>query len=267
MSSFRVRWEDLPSVLRAEIARRTGKVRAVEPVTGGITCPLTLVIHTAREGRLFLKGVRDDDGPGLAALRREEELNATVTGAGPAIRHTFHAGGWRCLAFAHIPGRTADLSPGSPDLPAVTTTIRRMTGLRPPGSVALPTLASTYAGVLAAGEAELLHGGQLLHNDLHPHNIVVSGAGKAYVVDWAMPCLGPAWADPANTAVRLMESGHSPDDALAWLDAFPVWRRADRRAVETLVAVECRQLTASVGKDGAAASNARFQQLLAHPPR
>ncbi|MFE7134375.1 phosphotransferase [Streptomyces sp. NPDC057638] len=262
----RVGWEELPRELRRAIEDRTGTVTATERVGAGLNSSTALIITTTRNGRLFLKGVRDDDTAGTTALRWEVLLNRTVRGVGPTIRHSCHAGGWFCLAFILIEGRHADLGPQSGDLAAVGLALRRMHRLRTPDQAALPRFAQRFGAYLKPGEADRLTGGHLLHTDTNPHNIMIGHhGGTAYVIDWAMPAIGPAWIDPAYTAVRLMECGQSPDSALAWLSGFPHWRRADPRSVEVFVNVVCRQWTAAVGEKGAAASNNRFRQLLDFP--
>ncbi|MFE4371785.1 phosphotransferase [Streptomyces sp. NPDC056835] len=258
----RVPWDDLPAGLRAAIEDKTGAVTASTSVTQGLNCTTAQVITTRGNGPLFLKGVRDTDLDGAAALRWEEHLNDTVGGISPTIRHAVRVGGWYCLLFVYVDGRNADLSPGSKDLDAVAFTIGRMHRLRTP-DICIPPLADRFTGYLMPGEAEALAGGtHLLHTDTNPHNIMIS-SGTAYIVDWAMPAVGPEWVDAAYTAVRLMEYGHAPASALAWLRRIPSWRSADPKAVEALVSATCRRWSAVVGARGSAASNKRFQQLVA----
>ncbi|MFF2066142.1 phosphotransferase [Streptomyces sp. NPDC058200] len=260
----RVQWEELPVRLRTAVEERTGTVIAAEPVTQGLNCSVALTLDTRRSGALFFKGVRDTDTEGVAALRWEERVNSAVGGISPAVRHDFRVAGWSCLAFDYVRGSNADLSPGSPDLDAVTSTMRRMHRLRAP-DFAIPPLADRFAEHLLPGETDALSGRHLLHTDTNPHNIMISDHGEAYVVDWAMPALGPAWVDPAYTAVRLMECEQAPAAALAWLNGFTSWRQADPKAVSVFVEGTCRQWTAAVGGRGAEASNARFRHLLGRP--
>jgi hypothetical protein len=258
----RAEWGDLPAELRTAVEARTGKVAAAEGVEEGLNCSAALVLRTARNGPLFFKGVRHADEPGMAALRCEERINPTVGGISPTVRYRFDAGGWSALAFAHIDGRHADLGPRSKDLDAVAFTLKRMHDLRSP-SFSVPQFADRLRKFCEPGEAEHLAGNHLLHTDANPHNIMIGHhGGDAYVVDWAMPAIGPVWVDPAYTAVRLMECGQSPDDALSWLDGFTSWRQADEQAVRVFVDATCRHWAATVGKGAAEPSNARFRYLL-----
>ncbi|WP_372406161.1 phosphotransferase [Streptomyces luteireticuli] len=230
-----------------------------------LNCSAALALTTGRSGRLFFKGAREADGEAVTALGREARINATVQGVSPIVRHRFRIGGWSCLAFAHIAGRHADLGPGTDDLASVGSVLRRMQALSESAFPA-PPLADRYVPYLLPGEAERLSGTGLLHTDTNPHNILISdGDGTAYVVDWARAATGPAWVDPACTAVRLMECGQAPADALAWLDGFASWRTADPRSVEAFVNVTCRRWTARVGERGAEQSNTRFRHLLSYP--
>ncbi|MCM2389259.1 phosphotransferase [Streptomyces albipurpureus] len=262
--SERVGWDALPGGLRQAVEARTGEVIESEVVTEGLNCSTALVLHTQRNGRFFLKGVRESQLDEVAALRMEELINPTVRGIAATIRHSARAAGWYCLVFAHLDGRHADLSTGE-DLAAIGWTLRLMHCLRVP-DFPVPPLVERYAGYLEPGEKELLSGGHLLHTDTNPHNLMIgSRGGSAYVIDWAMPALGPVWVDAAYTAVRLMECDQTPESARQWLASFPAWRQADPRAVKALVEVTCRHWSDKVGESGAAGSNARFRHLLEFP--
>lgn len=263
--SQRVQWEELPSELRDAVEARTGPVAASENVAEGLNCSAALIIHTRDNGPLFLKGVRTSDVAGTAGLRCEEEVSETVAGISPAVRHRFELDGWFCLAFAYVDGRPADFSPGTADLAAITLAMGRMQDLQTPPFI-MPQLSDRYAKFLHSGEADTLKGPHLLHTDVNPHNIVIShDSGKAYLVDWAMPAIGPAWVDPAYMATWFMSYGQAPSDALDWLGGFTSWRQADPKAVEVFVNVTCRHLTATVGEQDAERSNARFRHLLDFP--
>ncbi|PWI42566.1 phosphotransferase [Streptomyces sp. ICBB 8177] len=268
----RVTWDELPPGLRECVERRTGKVTRAEVVGTGLNCSVALTLVTKRNGTLFLKGVHESDATGLEGLNNEEIVNQTVAGIGPMIRHTFDVDGWHCLAFVYIRGNHADLGPGSPDLDSVRSTINRMRSLSGDSlwlarsGARIPQLSERLAAYLSAEEAAHLRGNTLLHTDTNPHNIIVSRpGGEVYVIDWAMPALGPAWVDAACTAVRLMECGHEPASAVEWLAPLPHWRRANPKAVEAFVNATCRQWSATVGEKDAEPSNNRFRALLGFP--
>ncbi|MGW6600249.1 phosphotransferase [Streptomyces sp. NPDC055036] len=271
--SERVNWEELPSELRDAVEARTGPVLASDHVAEGLNCSLALIVHTRNNGPLFLKGVRTSDDAGMAGLRCEDQINETVTGIGPGVRYRFELGGWFCLAFIYVEGRHADLSPGTEDMSAVTFTMQKMQQLVFSESLpfdrftfSAPQFAERFVKFLNPGEAEALKGLNLLHTDTNPHNIMIGKhGGHAYVVDWAMPAMGPAWVDPAYMATWLMSYGQTPSDALAWLSGFTSWRQADPKAVEAFVNVTCRHWTATIGEKDAESSNARFRHLLNLP--
>jgi Ser/Thr protein kinase RdoA (MazF antagonist) len=75
----------------------------------------------------------------------------------------------------------------------------------------------------------LFDGDALLHTDLNPDNVLVDST--AHLIDWAWPTRGPAWADPAVWVVRLIDAGHSPEQAEAWAAELPAWGEAPPAAV------------------------------------
>ncbi|MGW4127284.1 phosphotransferase [Amycolatopsis japonica] len=85
-------------------------------------------------------------------------------------------------------------------------------------------------------ELALLAGGQLLHTDLNPHNILITTSG-AKIVDWAWPTLGAAWVDPACAALWLIAEGHSPAAAKNWAAAIPAWREAPATGIDIFTTV------------------------------
>ncbi|MEU9607493.1 phosphotransferase [Streptomyces sp. NPDC048057] len=241
-----VGWEGLPAGLREQVEERTGRVVEATAVGEGLGGSLAAVVRTERQGRLFLKGVRDDDGERAAALAYEQVVNRAVAGVGPSVRHVVRGSGWLVLAFIHVDGRHADFRPGTGDLAAVHSVVKRMARLKAPRGVVVPALVERYAGRLGPRDARLLAGETLLHTDVRPRNVLIGHAGgHAYVVDWARAATGPAWVDPAQTAVALMTAGQPVDDALGWLATVPAWQRADPAAVRAFV-----DAAGDVGGDG-----------------
>ncbi|WP_124267641.1 phosphotransferase [Streptomyces sp. ADI96-02] len=271
----RVRWEELPAELRDAIETKAGEVTESEVVAEGLNCSTALMIRTEKHGSLFLKGVRENVTVEVGALRQEERVNGALGGISAQLRHRFRLAGWYCLTFEYVDnGRHADMTPGSSDLDAIGFALDRMQQLVFPNLLpygrfqfTVPTLADRFEDFINTAESRALQGDNLLHTDINPYNILMYGAhnSRACVVDWAMPATGPAWVDPAYTAVRLMECGHTPAAALKWLGGFTSWQYADPESVRALVNAVCRQWTARVGEKDARYSNGNYEHLLGYP--
>ncbi|MEU1778142.1 aminoglycoside phosphotransferase [Streptomyces abikoensis] len=257
----RVDWLGLPEESRAAVEARAGAVRVVEDVPHGITCRFAAVLSTA-SGQLFVKGVPSDDAWGRAGQAMEAAVNAAVVPVSPRLLWRVEAGGWDLVAFEAVEARHADLSPGSPDLPLVAAVLERAQDLKAPAGVELPQYVDReLGGAVSAAERELLLGDALLHTDTNPHNLLV-GADRAYLVDWALPAVGPSWIDAAEAAMRLMDAGCSASEALAWAAQFASWAGADPAAVEVFVRGTCRARVARLGERDAQVSNAQCEALL-----
>ncbi len=76
----------------------------------------------------------------------------------------------------------------------------------------------------------LLAGDHLLHTDLNPHNILITGTGPR-IVDWSWPTLGAAWIDTACAALWLIAEGHTPADAESWAAGVTAWADATEPAL------------------------------------
>lgn len=256
-----IEWGDLPAGVRQAIQSRCGEVISAETVAEGSTCRMALILTTSRH-HLFVKGVPTDAFPPLDAQLTEVNINRAVQSVSPAVRWETIADDWHLIAFEYVDGRHADLRPGSADLRTVADLLKRAQACRAPGGYRVPPLIARYHSFLSHGDAGALEGAALLHTDTNPHNLLITER-RGYLVDWAMPAVGPSWVDPAQTAVRLMDAGCTPVQARAWLSQFPDWERASRDARERFIEVVCRQATAALG-EGARHIHKTFRSLL--PP-
>lgn len=257
----RTEWHDLPRPLRAAVEERTGPIATARALTGGLNCAMAAALKAAEGPVTFVKGTPVTNAVALSGQRWEAVVNPYTRAVGPRLLWRVEAAGWELLGFAYVDdARHADLSPGAADLRLVAEVLGSAHALPPPPPhLGVPSFADRWAGFLEAGELPLLHGRTLLHTDTHPHNLLVT-ADRAHLVDWAMPALGPAWVDVANTAVRLMEADCPTETALAWAAGLTSrWRAAALRA---FVAANCRAWASRVGPVGARPSNARFTALL-----
>lgn len=72
---------------------------------------------------------------------------------------------------------------------------------------------------------EAATGNTLLHTDLHQLNIIVV-ADRARVIDWAWSRIGAGWTDTAYLVVRLIDQGHTPEQAEGWAAGTSAWPEA-----------------------------------------
>ncbi len=256
-------WKQLPDALRIGIEARTGAVTAALAATAGTASDFAATLETST-GRVFCKAVREDN-PNAWMHRLESVVNAVLPpDIAPRLLWKVEADGWLALGFEHAPGRHADLSPGSADLPLIARTLERLAGtLTPAPPLRAFSLADRWSGqdfwhtlgthhrdrldrwtvarletlVLAEREApELIDGKTLVHTDLTGPNLLVDGEA-VHVVDWAFPAPGAAWADTAYMIIRLIEGGHTPEQAERWASNVPQWHAAPARSVTAFAAV------------------------------
>jgi aminoglycoside phosphotransferase (APT) family kinase protein len=197
-------------------------VRRADSQAGGFTHGVAARLTLADGRRAFVKAIRSDDG--LAADYRAE-ASAVLPRDLPVPTLLFHleAYGWIVLAFTDVEGRHPDVtrrSELSRVLAAAETLATRLTPSplpAPPAEVALAPVMSGWRrfaetgppddldhraarhldrlAELEAGWAEAVAGVTLLHGDLRPDNMILTGTGTVMVVDWAGACVGAAWVD------------------------------------------------------------------------
>lgn len=84
--------------------------------------------------------------------------------------------------------------------------------------------------------------------DLTADNIIVGERLRA--VDWAWPTLGADWLDAASLVARLIQAGHTPDQAERWAQQIPAWHHTTDAAlsvfIRTRIALGHRQPHASL---------------------
>lgn len=228
-------WSDLPPSVRSAVTDHTGPVFSSDPVRGGQNNDLAVVLTTAGEP-VFVKGVQHP-GRRMRMLRNEISAGRLAAGIAPEVLFAEEIDGWLVVGFRYVTGRPADLSPDSPDLNRVAQVVNRIATLPAP---VLRPLQDRWNRLdywhSLAGEApetvngwdvpamsewaqkvpRLVHGGQLVHTDLHGSQFILSDDGSTHVVDWGFPASGAPWVDSAFLTLRLVEAGHTPAEAEAW---------------------------------------------------
>jgi Ser/Thr protein kinase RdoA (MazF antagonist) len=122
-------------------------------------------------------------------------------------------------------------------------------------------LGDRWARYLDGADRELLRGDTLVHADPNPHNLIVDDVGDVHLIDWAMACVGPAWADVACTYLHLLHAGQTPAMAHAWAAGVPAWREADPAAVGAFVRGLSGEWVDAVGEAEARRGVAEFESL------
>jgi hypothetical protein len=227
-------WLDLPRLLRQAVQARVGTVTDARPVHGGQNSALALLLDTDH-GRVFCKGIRSDERGRVLTQRSERLINPLVQHVSARLVAHLRADGWDLLVFTHIAGRHAELRPGSPDLPKITTVLDTIAAIEPPPS-GLHCIEHRWRGY--SRDADRLAGDRLLHTDLNPRNILVGSAAR--IVDWAWPTLGAAWIDTACLALQLIAAGHHPAQAENWAKTTSTWRHASDDAITVFLKINTR---------------------------
>jgi aminoglycoside phosphotransferase (APT) family kinase protein len=254
----KIQWEELPTHRRTAIEEYCGPIIKAETVADGLMPGLAARLHTS-DGPYFLKAV-PANSPAAHLYARERAANTALPSSAqaPSMLWSSQEAGWLIMLFSHVDGHDADLSPGSPDLPAVLATLRQLAAIRawhdaPPVIDNIQALQdkaaallskqldgdhwSMYADAIAQLEPDTLHGTTLLHYDLHAGNLKVTNDGRVYALDWSFSCAGAPWIDAALLLPRLIEAGHSPAAAETLMATLPAWHTAPAASITALAAL------------------------------
>ncbi|MEW1774659.1 phosphotransferase [Streptomyces sp. NPDC086777] len=219
----RIEWHDLPAETRAAVERHTGPVDDAQTAPHGVMSRLACTID-ARTGRAFVKGTREDD-PQAWVYRHEAKVTQYAPLA-PRALWEVDAGGWRLYGYEYVEGRYPDLGPGSDDLAALVRTLTAVSQTPWPETLNKKPLHTRWAEFLPQDVPSGLQGRALAHTDLSPHNMLMKDAGELLLLDWALACPAPAWADTALTIPRLIAAGHTPEQAEGIARQVPVYQAA-----------------------------------------
>lgn len=276
-----LQWENVPHAVTDQIAGKTGPIIKAAPASDGKMIPgLTAILHGADGRRWFLKA-SPKDSPAAFLYQREMAANSLLPETIPAPRMEWASGenDWIAMLFEYMDGRGADLTPLSPDVPSVMSTIAVLsshtaTHILPPVAVHIRGLqekAGRLIDCLPASETREIRaaieefdtldlaGKWYVHYDMHRGNLRVRPMGMVAVVDLAYACAGAQWLDAASIVPRLIQAGHSPADAERAVSVLPAWSTAPAEAVTGYAALwtAFRQYKAIYGPTNAHHARAR----------
>lgn len=196
---------------------------------------LACTLHTPT-GPAFVKGTRRDDP---AAWMYEYEARVTrVAPLAPRLLWQVDAGGWLLAGYEYLTGPHPDLTPGSHDLGPLTDALTTMSAAAWPEQVRKKPLHVRWAGFFPVDRSADLEGQALVHTDVSPLNMLATADGIR-VLDWALACPGPEWADTAFAVPRLIFAGHTPEQAEHVAGTVPAYRAAAPSAVNTFAHTIC----------------------------
>lgn len=252
-----MRWDELPQPVRDVVEQHLGSVASADEITTGSTTDVCAVLHLVSHERVFLKGVA-----GISRRMRwlRNEIAGSQAAAPIAPQVLFHADidtivageDWLVVGHEYVPGRPASLEPGSPDLPLIASAVERIatmpaTDLRPLSGRWAPTDWWTKLAAIAPESVDgwdieemtrltglvptLVDGDRLLHTDLHGGQFIVGTDRSTRVIDWGFPGAGAPWVDTAFMILRLIEAGHTPDDAETWARARDTFADVDEQTL------------------------------------
>ncbi|QXE35691.1 hypothetical protein KQY30_16920 [Streptomyces sp. GMY02] len=225
----RTAWHELPPAAQEAVEKHTGRVDHAETAGSGVMSRLACTLHTAL-GRAFVKGTRLDDE---TAWMYDYEARVTrCAPRAPRLLWQVEAGGWLLVGYEFIDGHHPDLAPGSADLAPLVATLTALSAASWPATVRKKPLHVRWRGFFPADCTPDLEGGALVHTDVSALNMVATPDGIR-LLDWALACPGPNWADTAFAVVRLIHAGHTPEQAEEAAREVPAYRAASSSAVST----------------------------------
>lgn len=222
-------WDDLPPTVRHTLTERFGATEPPTPVSGGFTAGVRIRLPAA-DGPVFVKAIRADDTQAVM-YRTEAAANAALPhGIGPLLLMSTEEDGWVTLVFEYVDGRHPDLSPGSPDLDAVMSSLARLHDSLTPCPLAdAPDIAALPLFDGLVPHLDAMGGDTLLHCDLRADNLFIGD--RVNVIDWAWPHRGAAWIDTAFLVPQLILAGQTAEDAEKHAHLVPAYREAPDAAV------------------------------------
>ncbi len=263
--SHRIAWTAMPPEVRAAIERLVGSaVVSATNQSGGFSEGVATRLRLGTGQDVFLKAVSALTAPGVARFhRREAEITQRLPASAPVPRllARYDDGTWVALLFEHLNGSLPAQPWRGDEFERVLAAVSAMTHALTPSPISasataqprlggwpqltarheLTTLArlSPWAAdrlddliALEAAATATVAGDTLLHGDLYPFNILLTGE-QVHVVDWPHAWVGAAHCDVLTLMSNVVLSGLDPEP---FVEANPLTRHLHPYEIDTFLA-------------------------------
>ncbi|GGY07479.1 hypothetical protein GCM10010358_70760 [Streptomyces minutiscleroticus] len=241
----RVSFNELPVLARQAVEIHTGRITSTHPVDRDTSSPVACVLET-ETGRVFVKGTPAGSCQ-AAPLWAHIDLARYLPAAIPRQQWYVAAGGWVLAGYEAVTGDPADYT-STDDLLLTLDALQNLQAATAPRRIELSTAQERWGRYAPPGQARRFAGTTLLYAHWTASSVLLD-AGRAHLVDWPWPVRGAAWIDPFVLALRMVQAGHQPSTAVAWVQRVPSWRRAEPDALLAFAAAMTRQWQAKAKTD------------------
>lgn len=258
-TALRLGWRFLPPHIRSAVESRLGSpVAQSRSCDAGFTSGFASVLTCADGSQHFVKGSAATAQQRITEDYREEVRVLSGLPSGlpvPKLRWVVDED-WFVFSTQYVEGRAVRRPWCTEDLSATLVACEKIATADASGSSVTrhlhtlvagelhawdqldPTIAPADLVVEARGLAalceEYFRGEHLVHQDLRDDNVLITPAGRAAVVDWNWPALGPAWVDALAVLVDARGDGV---DVEPWLAEHPLLREVPTEAVDAALAL------------------------------
>ena len=220
----RLQWQQLPDEARKAVESHTGPVLSARSAESGVMSAFASMLDTPT-GPVFVKATPAEN-PQAWVYRHEARVTAVAPLAPPLLWEA-EGGGWLLYGYGALTGRHPGFAPDdSSDMRAVAEALTVLSAHPWPVEISKKTLSDRLAKFIPDGGEGALDGTALAHTDAGELNLIVTSAGVR-LLDWALSCPGPDWADAALWVPRLIAAGHTPEHADYTARRVPAYRDAD----------------------------------------
>ncbi len=269
--SRRVPWTALPPYVPRRIEALLGRrIAGVADQSGGFSEGAAARVRLSDGSGVFVKAA--SASPAAAHHRQEIRVSRRLPAGAPVPRllHTYDDGDWVALVFEEVPGRLPAQPWRRGELDRVLSTVTDLARVLTPwpqGDLATPRLTGWHALVDGAARARLRAfspwaadraselaaieetppGDTLLHGDLYPFNVMLTGE-SVYVVDWPHAWVGAAHCDVVTLLASL--TGIDPEPIVA---RHPLTRDVEPARIDATLAAHSGFLLRGAVEAGPAA--------------